>query len=424
MPCCYFSAGHVAQCKPHDVCQFEMPEAQLIEIPTGSGRHYCAFHLPLADNQGRPSGKTKWRTGKALETFNHAVHTWIGLGRAPDQAIDLSGVVFPGEIEFTGEHSPDAGQIYFSDTVFAGAARFSRFDFKGNADFRRARFLGPASFNQVMFRGVANFTSAAFSEAPVFQLVQFEENAHFDNTMMTAGAHFHRSRFYRRALFDQYCRASDPTLNHVGNMTFHETRFEGPADFSNRTFIENAHFNATHFAMPPKFHGSTLSRETCFARACFAGRQGPAAADAFRTLRRAMETNHNWTEAGRFLAYELESLRRNPHATAGEQLLAGLRQWISNCGRSLSKSLAGLLATSILFTFLYALWSVPGNAAFPNALDFSVTQYVRPFAVWAAPTGSTDAISISWKLIASLQSLMGFGFIVLFGLALQRRFRV
>ena len=81
MPCSYTS-------RYRSNCQFNVPSDDIVEF---QNKQWCPFHLPL-------KAKEKWQD-KQITKFNYQILRNIA---DSTEDIDLSGVVFIGNIDFSG----------------------------------------------------------------------------------------------------------------------------------------------------------------------------------------------------------------------------------------------------------------------------------------------------------------------------------
>ncbi len=102
-----------------------------------------------------------------------------------------------------------------------------------------------------------------------------------------------------------------------------------------------------------------------------------------------------------FYALEQKSLRQSPDAKWPVKALSYFYDLTAKYGQSFLRPFIGLFLLSLSFSLFY--WehdASPLAGDWPKALDFTVTQIVRPFSVWTA--NYNPAITTGWKLLASL----------------------
>lgn len=147
MPCSYIN-------RYGNNCQFSVHSDDIVEF---DNRHWCPFHLPL-------KAKEKWQD-KQVATFNNKI--LLKIADSTD-GVDLSGVVFIGNIDFSGIDF-GRGDIDFSEAKFGkGTVNFSEANFgKANVNFSETNFAGAkVNFTETNFgEGNVNFTETNFGGA-------------------------------------------------------------------------------------------------------------------------------------------------------------------------------------------------------------------------------------------------------------------
>ena len=166
------------------------------------GEEYCVFHLP-AESPDKPEP----------EDFNQMVFERIDQ-TGQDEACNLSGVIFPGDISFEkyNEENP-LPEINFISATFRGDADFRSATFRGDADFISATFRGYAYFRSATFRGYAYFSSATFSGDADFSSVRFS------GATLFVAATFRGDAYFKLAFFE-------------GATVLSEAKFSGNSDFT------------------------------------------------------------------------------------------------------------------------------------------------------------------------------------------------
>ena len=244
MPC---SFGHSGRKKS---CQFIFNESEIVEVATGQ---FCPFHLPL-------ESKKKWNYGE-IETFNDEVMKLVEEHPDESELLDLEGIVFPGDVDFSGRKLPT---ISFVGCEFGGMASFGNAQFTGgyanfgnaqftalHADFKNAQFTGgPAYFPNAQFTG-GNFD---FENA---QFIDFtDRGVSFENTQFTGGpAYFANVQFtdcgvsFENAQFTGGHADFENAQFTGGPAYFESTKFTGDyASFENAQFTDGyAHFANAQF---------------------------------------------------------------------------------------------------------------------------------------------------------------------------------
>lgn len=376
-------------------CQFR-DETTIFTI---DGTSYCRFHLPMGDERGNPTEKANWDE-EQKKAFNDAVFEWIENARNEEEGkADLTGVVFPSEISFSrfNKNHP-LPRICFHEAVFNDKADFFNAVFNDSANFKRAIFNGEINFIGAEFKSGAEFTMAAFNGWTEFTKATFEGLADFRGRAIDGPG--------PRNIF--HC------------VSFEGTTFKEGTMFSNRRFLDWTSFEGATFHVAPEFHNAELHQDTNFAGTDFQDTASGHAARAYRTLKLAMGNVRARDEEAMFYAKEQKSLRHRDDTPKSVQFLSALYEITADYGRNVWLPLAWLGGITVIFWIIYLT-----SGLFPapeTALDFTVTQIVRPFSVWAA--NYKGAIPTSWKLFASLQSVLSLGLVTLFILAVRRRFRL
>ena len=205
-------------------CQFEIQENELMEV---DGKQWCPFHAPLKDQTGNPTEKGKW-LGIQIHAFNAQILELSQNALKGSVELNLSGVIFPGDIIFQNTEFPN---VNFSYAKFKGDVDFSGAKFSGSfVNFRHVRFLAS---NPKFIDGKANFRGVEFPEADFFDTRFYHGHADFRDAKFTKGADF------RNAEFKEYADFSGNTIFEV-SADFRETKFKGRlANFSGARFIDS-----------------------------------------------------------------------------------------------------------------------------------------------------------------------------------------
>ena len=384
-------AGWTDRGAEHHECQFEEEAPEYVF----GGTNYCRFHLPMGDpGEG---GKADWNADQKAAISESIVHKLVSPGMdlaSPSMAeiliTNLSGVVVPVELTM----SPN-------------------------------RVNGPASFNGAQFHGAVDSVYADFSDFMWFDEAEFHRNARFDSAAFQGEASFSGAQFHAEAEFPG---ADNPNLDErrkVNAASFSGTRFGGSANFSNREFLSRTDFTGAIFEFAPNFHGSTLHQDTAFGDIdCFRDVTSDRAADAYRTLRLAMEEHRARLQEGMFFALEQKARRRKMKRFNPAHWLSFGYELGSNYGLSILRPLLWFAGGIIISTFL--LFTVgfydgsdlapAGACPYPvpiatDALLFSVRQTFLPFDAlrttdkiltdYAFNLGGTDWLR-AWGVVLSL----------------------
>lgn len=213
-------------------------------------------------------------------------------------------LIFPGPVSFAGAHfSHDCD---FSQAIFFGNANFSGTTFasrtapaefidypdrpgkQAGAKFGQAVFLGQASFERAVFAGKTLFGNACFWETATFEKAQFRAEFRAGGAKFRKEAIFKHAQFRGPAYFgsmsapvkfpdwppappspqgygaptvslpgelDPFGGNSDQASRYFGNLDMSETRFLGPARFTDADVRSLALFERSRFSHVPKLDG-------------------------------------------------------------------------------------------------------------------------------------------------------------------------
>lgn len=193
-----------------------------------SREEYCLFHAPYDD---------KWAS---VDAFNAEVHGLIKAAIASETECNLSGTVFPGDIDFRDGAKHDSQGGFFLPPI-----NFTRAAFFGFADFTNITFSGWAYFNGANFFGGVGFGGATFLESAYFKGVTSNEQTYFYRSTFSKQVHFRDN-----TTFSGEVNFAGATFS--GEVNFENVNFLGNAYFCNATFSSHASFGET------LFNGSTL----------------------------------------------------------------------------------------------------------------------------------------------------------------------
>jgi uncharacterized protein YjbI with pentapeptide repeats len=343
---------------------------------------------------------------------------------------DFDGAVFQAHTEFTGSTFRDRAS--FQGSIFKAESSFYKAKFLAVALFEDATFEGAAPFDEVRFEKRASFERALFKS-----YVEFRESTFVGHAIFRA-ASFHTYVGFRSVSFetDALFGAPDPATRRLPSSSWDGARFLGAATFENREFSTQGNFSNAVFTRAPNFHGCEFHQAMVFPlESAFKERAGSEAAQAYRTLRLAMEKLSARIEVGQFFALEQESLRNTPgRLRRNEWVMSWLYGKLSDYGRNALKPILVLTIAILAFSGVYALIASPVltfSAGFDLALvwrsiAFSVQQTVQPFWVWREPD-RTVLLDSSTPLyvapIATAQSIASLVLVSLTLLAIRWRFK-
>jgi hypothetical protein len=338
------------------------------------------------------------------------------------KALSMADCKFNGPVSL-------AAQIgeFFGDNFRCQESAKLRLNCIGSAKMRDASFEKGVSFVGSKFSSIASFDGLVVSETAEFHEVEFGPFSSF-----------YGCKFHGDAIFTGPPSESTNGGKYFQDVTFRGTIFWKRAIFTNRDFRANADFEQCLFAVAPQFHGSRLHQAVVLPHEqAFPDTHSEHAAQAYRTLKLAMETNRARREEAMFYALEQRSLRRRPTEMRwSERLTSSLYDWTSEYGQNFRRPLYFLAATAAVFGLGYALWLSPiydahasiDSGLVKRAIGFSIEQIVSPFGVWRNTLtffNGTTAVphELRLKLIATCESIMSAAFAALFFLALRWRFK-
>ena len=450
MPCCFRTKRWFSEYAPG--CQFDVSEDRLVAF---GGQTYCPLHLPMAGADGTPSPKAAW-SEEQIEAFNAEVFAIIDAVRdanirgEPDEA-DLSGVVFPGEINF-GVYDADRPlpTISFGAAEFSSKAEFGGATFSGHAYFAQATFSGHAYFVWATFLRRADFARATFAGGTIFVGATFKGVADFSGGAEEFGAPERRYTLeWTGAPGDEdgsvacvgaATQPARPSASVFQLVDFAGAEFGVDISFNNRRFTDITNFRDAVFGKAPKFHNAVLHQDTDFTGARFEDFASDDAARNYRTLKLAMEQVRARQEEAMFFALEQRSLRNQSETPWTGKLASAFYEWAAEYGQSFVRPVLWLLAFTIIFAGVYAtvmleardLHSVAFAPCPFDYLTFTLKQTFRPFEIWSSRPYLIEPFEcyglvgppLLLRLLATLQSLFTFGMLTLFLLALRKRFRM
>jgi uncharacterized protein YjbI with pentapeptide repeats len=446
-------------------CQF--PDKRLIPF---AGTEWCQFHLPM-EVDGKCSRKADWEE-QDIKEFNRAVSGFLENARNEKNPTDLSGVVFPGDINFARKdihgRYPSLPPILFLNALFHGKARFRKAHFSGEAWFNGTAFRDDATFENAVFRNNAWFEGAKFESTARFReshfigVARFEGatfggttkkiegiaffcRARFESPALFTGATFNYAAGFNEAIFqsdanfdggsvkekaDFSCEASPKEENAdvFRSISFAGREFGGEVKFTNRRFLDKTDFKGTVFHKAPEFHNCVLHEDTDFSDPNFWDTKSKHAARAYRTLKLAMERVRARQEEADFYALEQKSLREQEGTPwwSWAKVTSCFYEIFSDFGRSASRPLWWLAGIQVPFFIAYCLIP-PSIKGFPQdflgVLRFTFAQVARPFMALSPGSSSGDKLPDLIALFAGLHSILSLALIALFLLALRWRFR-
>lgn len=240
---------------------------------------FCPYHLPFSvetcqhdvgiDGQSDHAIlKGSW-SAQQIDAFNTDIQRRLKNALAAEEACDLTGTVFPGDVDFSSRKIPEvsfaatqfsgrknnftdssfSGSTDFSNTIFKnGQANFSGATFTSHTRFTNAKFdAHGASFANTKFRGYLNFDHADFEGGgTIFSNADFlMDIAHFSHTRFTGSfTDFSDVHFQCTEIFFTGCTFGDNVSFQRAHFNCHTTHFS-KAKFSANSHID---FGSTLFS--------------------------------------------------------------------------------------------------------------------------------------------------------------------------------
>lgn len=171
----------------------------------------------------------------------------INNAQISETEIDLTGVVFPGDIDFCpGEnivfHFPD---VLLSGAIFTNDVNFRNVHFLGKSEFEKTQFCGEVDFDRSQFNKFAQFSKATFFRRTEFANATFKEDAIF------VSSHFKKSPFFLQVTFGESVIFGEAVFTEAQfdeGATFVRTKFSGHSNFDGARFFGDVSFNDAIFA--------------------------------------------------------------------------------------------------------------------------------------------------------------------------------
>ncbi len=393
-------------------CQFQKTHAtEWLHLNDAT---YCSFHAPMTavDNSGRK--KSDW-SPSALKSFNEKICEYITDCERNTRIPNLSGVVFPGDIDLKQFHGGPLQGANCFDAIFCGivdiGGTISKETIFSNTIFREELRLANSSVNAMIkfskcyfgmvlmsdstFFGQVTVTDSTFSAPVIFERSKFKNKmsfvkCNFYDNVLFSHVEFNNSSDFSESVFSQITDfEGSPEVSAIFRINFDDSKFldaVSNVNFCNRKFRQEATFRNVVFARAPLFHGSILHQGTDFSGCRWLDRGG-AAASAYRTLKLSMESIRARDEEAMFNALEIECRRRRADTPGMVKIFSLLYGWACNYGLSLSMPIFWLTGLTVLFFLVYLLGTAPAAPAAPtysmevqaDVMRFTVAQIVRPF---------------------------------------------
>jgi uncharacterized protein YjbI with pentapeptide repeats len=301
------------------------------------------------------------------------------------RGLNLSSVTFPVRARFDGSHFKDAE---FVGTVFEQGASFVGATFEGNTRINLNRGKGDLSFDGAIFQGHVAIKAIAGFKIVRFVGAQFMEGLSAagrdgDNLLSWPSTDFTQAivhgnlkldhcefrvldfRMARLALplegmKENVCRASFRNSIFRSGAIFESTDFRNIASFENAEFLGSSSFIGAVFHRAPNFHDATLHQGTRFSSksefpALFRDTTTSGAAEAYRTLKLAMNKQHALNEELGFFLLEMRSTANR--LPKWRQVPYRIYDLLSTYGQSVIKPMLWFFGIHLIFGVIYSLLS-------------------------------------------------------------------
>tara|TARA_R110002072_G_scaffold271082_1_gene431039 strand:+ start:13358 stop:14794 length:1437 start_codon:yes stop_codon:yes gene_type:complete len=441
-------------------CQFvvEDEETELVEC---DGKIYCLAHLPMLDASGEHTRKAGIASdAEELKKFNNLVFECIrkfekykadeNIEHPDHWPMDLTGVVFPGEIHFEKRFHKTLppclfygaefnGNAFFQGMKFPRKVNFGLSVFKKYAIFGACEFHDGANFDGATFEGEANFNSSKskhrFSAKNVLcrGRVRFD-HCNFDGPLELSGSVFDNELWLYDGKFkDVLIEGGSAGENIIPLIDAHDTTFKEKLDCTNRIFSNPSNFRNSKFHKAPKFFGSDLHEGTSFEGAEFLDTASAWAIVSYRILRKMMEANRAWHDMGMFYSLEQKSIRTTSNVDVGIKSLSYLYDLSSEYGQSTVKPIIWLACLNVAFFLIYLIGGVIEafatntmiNSKFlMDIIHYTLLQMVRPFDAVVHLGEQAHRAHVYLVPFAMIQSIVNIGLLAVFIVAVRRKFRI
>jgi hypothetical protein len=384
-------------------------------------------------------------------------------------------------VEYQREHEDEP--LNLSRLDFTGIT-FDNFDFPMECTFEgsvfdmglmKANFGSHVSFNDCMFtRSISIDTHHQEDSRVSFERTTFRARVDF-HAMQNANTNFEHAEFkgalccsehvpeylddfgaliLRSAKFHDYVRLNSRTFGLVdcadavfenvarfenskfaGGVNFRGAVFKRLASFENAEFLSSSSFRETLFLFAPNFHNSELHQGTLFSAApefprLFLDIRSPGAAEAYRTLKLAMNKQHALSEEAGFFLLEMRS-----RALTEPLIRRSLYQAydvLSMYGQSVKRPFLWFVAINILFGAIYSALSGQRWETFDPQITALTLFGAVPFAAalrWPEIAGPSGGLFPSDRLVyvqlaIVMQSVLAGVLLFLIGLGLRNMFKI
>lgn len=375
------------------------------------------------------------------------------------QEIDFSNVVFPTYVRFDGSRFNDVkfvGTIFeqgasFIRSTFGGLTEVNMFGGRNDLTFDRATFNGHLRIRHLNEIRSISFVGTHFKEGvsargpdkhnalqwPVlmFQQVRLQGDLTLENCS------FHAADFQQSHLGMKL----DGAIENMGQVSFRNSTFRlgvnfsrcefyGSANFENTEFLGSSFFEGTIFNRAPNFHDAKLHQGTRFSPKdqfplLFRDLRHPGAAEAYRTLKLAMNKQHALNEE---LGFFLLEMRATAHRLPKwQQVPYHLYDWLSMYGLSVVRPISWYALSLLFFGLIYSALSGQRWETLDSRLTALALHGAMPFATalrWSEIGEAGSAFPADRFVLVQMavvaQSIVSAALLFLIALGLRNMFKV
>lgn len=278
------------------------------------------------------------------------------------------------------------GTVYFASCEFTRGATFDDAIFKGELRIELRNTHSDLSFKRTVFKGDVWVNSWGGADLLWFSGARFEGQLNsmslghqihwpypnFDQALFVGdvclencsivGADFSRANFQKPDGADgngdnRPSRTIFSNSTFLQSVTFSQATFWRMAVFENAKFLGSTSFRHARFHVAPEFHSAELHQDTQFSRPdqfpdLFLDTSSNGAAEAYRTLKLAMNKQHALSEESAFFLLEMRSrarLERWPR-----WIMFSMYDILSVYGQSVWRPVFWLILVTCFFGLLYS----------------------------------------------------------------------
>ncbi len=410
------------KCK-YDHCRFHEVQGLNLEYTKLGVETFCQFHLPLVDENDEKTPKAKWE-GSALTEFNNHVIFIINFFTNIKNNIDLSNVVFPGEIKFQ--------RVNFKEVNFSNAIFYKK------VNFDSLRFIGNANFSKCLFKKGVSFRGCKFDNELILDRSEFHSHVNFQNALFADLVSIKRTKFMGKVDFSMPSSTINKVEDRYGTfpyINFENSIFGDETIFINRRFLTTTYFSGCTFKMAPQFQGCQLHEDTTFpSEKNFQVIGDDKSASAYRTLKLAMESIRARNEEAMFSALEQKCIHQNPNTPMLFKFFSCLYRVTTDYGQSIWCVFRSFLFALFSFFAIYFFMAIPPiTSSFNSYLSlinkvfiFNLKQSIPPYHAynrgipdWFGSEPNNDFLEI----IFNLQTTLNLALLALLVLVLRWRFK-